>query len=62
MPQHTLEGPRKLSGGSDGAARAGIRPLLPRVIPPFPLEVPEEERASLEEINIAVNKKTGHVL
>lgn len=39
---------------------SGPSPLL--TIPPFPSEVPEEERASLEEINIAVNKKTGHVL
>lgn len=40
----------------------GSGPSLPLAIPPFPSEVPEEERASLEEINIAVNKKTGRVL
>lgn len=40
----------------------GSGPSPPLAIPPFPSEVPEEERASLEEINIAVNKKTGHVL
>lgn len=40
----------------------GSGPSPPLTIPPFPLEVPEEEQASLEEINIAVNKKTGRVL
>lgn len=39
---------------------SGPSPLL--AIPPFPSDVPEEERALLEQINIAVNKKTGHVL
>lgn len=40
----------------------GSGPSPPLTIPPFPSEVSEEEQASLEEINIAVNKKTGRVL
>lgn len=40
----------------------GSGPSPPLAIPPFPSEVPEEERDSLEEINLAVNKKTGRIL
>lgn len=46
--------------GGDTSPGSGPSPSL--AIPPFPSEVPEEEQASLEQINIAVNKQTGRVL
>lgn len=72
MPKHTLWGPQHCLEAAMGQLEPGAcagwgtspgsGPSSPLAIPPFPSEVPEEERASLEEINIAVNKKTGRVL
>lgn len=45
-----------------GDTSPGSGPSPPLAIPPFPSEVPEEEQASSEQINIAVNKQTGRVL